>query len=130
MKTCMFRALRRLQAFTLAGVIGFATPAAVALAQGSQGGGNQAGSSQGGKSETSAAASKSSTVGGVVVQSPHKRNMIPPEKRAAFDAEAAKQKSWQKYRSATPSPTPGGAPGVSATARTKGYPGLHSVDSN
>jgi hypothetical protein len=65
----------------------------------------------------------------VVVQAPPKISSIPANKRAALDAEAAKRKAWQKYRSATPAPTSASTPtaGVSASERAEDYPGLHAL---
>ena len=96
-----------------------AAPASVALAQGSQGQ----------KSESSAAASKPGSVGGVVVQAPPKLKGVPPDKKAAMDAEAARRKHWTKYRKTTPLPASAApAPAtVSAAARAENYPGLHDL---
>jgi hypothetical protein len=81
--------------------------------------------------ESGAAASKRGAVGGVVVKAPQRRNRIPPDKKSALDAEAAKHEAWRKYRAATPAPTPTtAAPGSTpASARTENYPGLHSLGS-
>jgi hypothetical protein len=120
MKSRIFRATLLLQAITVAGVIGFAAPASVALAQGSQGA----------KSESSAAASKPGSVAGVVVQAPPKLNRIPPAKKAALDAEAAKRKAWKKYRDTTPTATARGSASAGASAQAENYPGLHSLVSH
>jgi hypothetical protein len=122
MTSCIFRATLLLQAITAAGVIGFAAPASVALAQGNQGQ----------NAESGAAASKPGSVGGVVVQAPPKPSSIPPDKKAAFDAEAARRKAWQKYRGTTPTPTATTAAtaGVSASTRAEDYPGLRSLASH
>lgn len=117
MKTCTVRATLLLQAIAVAGVIGFAAPASVALAQ----------DSPNAKSGRSAAASKPSSVGGVVVEAPSKRDTIPPKKKAALDAAAAKRKAMQKYRNAAPVATVGQNAGVSAEARAGNYPGLRSA---
>jgi hypothetical protein len=122
MKSCIFRATLLVQAVAVAGAIGFAAPASVALAQGSQGG----------KSESKAAASKSGSVAGVVVEAPPKLDRIPPAKKAALDAEAAKRKTWKKYRSAAPAATSAAAATATTTAsaRAENYPGLHSLASH
>jgi hypothetical protein len=122
MKSCMFRAALLLPAIAVAGVIGLAAPGSVALAQ----------ASQGGKNESDAAASKPGGVAGVVVQAPPKLNRIPPAKKAALDAEAAKRKTWQKYRTTTPStPAHGTEPAsTTAAARAENYPGLHDLGSH
>jgi hypothetical protein len=128
MKSCILRANLVLQTIVLAGTIGFAAPASVSLAQGSQGHGSQ---SQ--KSKSSAVASKPpGSVSGVVVQPAPKGNKIPPAKRTALDAEAAKRKAWQSYRdSPTPASAPASAsPGMSASARAENYPGLHDLPSH
>jgi len=120
MKSCIFRVPLLLQAITIAGAIGFAAPASVALAQGSQGE----------KSERSAAASKPGSVAGVVVQAPPRLNRIPPDKKPALEAEAAKRKAWQKYRKTTPAPTAPAAAAAGASAQAENYPGLHSLASH
>lgn len=128
MKSCIFRARPLLRAIVAAGAIGFVAPASVALAQVGQGQGGQSH-----KSESSAAASKrSGSVSGVVVQPAPNLNKIPPAKKAALDAEAAKRKAWQTYRNTTaPASAPGRAtPGMSASAQTENYPGLRSLPSH
>jgi hypothetical protein len=122
MRACAFRVRLCLQAIAVVAAIGFAAPASVAFAQ----------PHQAGKAKPAAPASKANDVTGVVVQAPRKPDAIPPHKRAAFDAEAAKQKAWQDYRSAPPTPTatatasarPGHSP------KTGNYPGLHSLTSH
>jgi hypothetical protein len=47
--------------------------------------------------------------------------VIPPEKKAAFDNEAAKAETWRKYREATPPLSDG------TLGQAKGYPGLQSL---
>jgi hypothetical protein len=98
----------------------------VALAQSSQD--HQASQAQ--KSESSAAASKPGSVSGVVVQAPPKLDRIPPDKKAALDAEAAKGKAWKKYRNTTPPATVTAKAGVGASSRAENYPGLHTLDSH
>jgi hypothetical protein len=88
----------------------------VAIAQGGDGG----------KSAGRAAASTSGDVPGVVVQGRPKPNAISPNKRAVVDKEAAKRRTWQKYR-ATTAATPTRTIGVSAEARAGNYPGLHTL---
>jgi hypothetical protein len=103
----------------VAGAIGLASPASVALAQ----------AGHGGKSASSDAASRLGAVSGVVVQAPSKTSRMPPDKKAALDAEAAKRKAWKKYRTTTPAPMPASMPtaGMSASARAENYPGLHTL---
>lgn len=114
MKSCISRTALLLQAIAVAGAIGLAWPASVALAQGGQ--------SE--RSQSGAAASKPGSVAGVVVQAPHRRPRIPPDKAAAFDVEAAKRQAWNRYRKSTP-PASAGAMG-----QLKDYPGLRSLDSH
>ena len=115
MRSCAFRLL----VIIVAGATGFAAPASVGLAQ----------DSEGGKRPSGAAASDPHTVSGVVVHAPPKPHKIPPEKRAAFDAEAAKRKAWTTYRATPPARTGGGKlPG--ASPQTENYPGLHTLGSH
>jgi hypothetical protein len=117
MTSCISPPKLLLRVIVVAGAIGSAAPASVALAQGSHGG----------KSASSAAASKPGSVAGVIVQAPPKSNKIPPEKKAGFDAEATKRKAWQKYRATIPAPRPVLTAGASASARAENYPGLHTL---
>jgi hypothetical protein len=107
----------------MAGALGVAAPS-VALAQGAPAA----------KSESHAAASKPGGVAGVVVQAPPKTTRIPPDKKAAFDAAAAKRKAWKRYRATTPTPTvAAGATSPAsetAAARAENYPGLHTLGSH
>jgi len=115
MKSSIFQATLILPAIAVAGAIGFAAPASV-----------QAGQSA--KSASSAA--EPATVHGVVVQAP-KPNGIPPEKKAALDAQAAKRKAWTKYRTAPTATATSAAPGTtSASTRAGNYPGLHDLASH
>jgi hypothetical protein len=120
MKSSIFQATLLLPAIAVAGAIGFTAPASVAWAQ----------AGHGAKSEGSAPASAPTTVPGVVVQAP-KPNGIPPEKKAALDAKAAKRKAWNRYRKTTPTATSTtAAPGTaSASTRAGNYPGLHDLGS-
>ena len=121
MKSSIFQATLLLPAIAVAGAIGFAAPASVAWAQ----------DGQGAKGASSAAESEPATVPGVVVQAP-KPNGIPPEKKAALDAKAAKRKAWTNYRKTAPAPTATtAAPGTaSASSRAGNYPGLHDLESH
>lgn len=123
MRSCMSWTGLRLGAIVVAGAIGLASPASVALAQASHGGD----SANSAKSASSTPASKPGSVSGVVVQAPPK-SKIPPDKRAAFDAEAAKRKAWQAYRGGAPVAKPTMTTGVSASARAENYPGLHTLN--
>jgi hypothetical protein len=121
MKAWMFRATPLFRAITLAAVISVAAPASVALAQDSQGG-----QSASGTADPQPAGSKPEDVSGVVVEAPKKLDTIPPAKRAAFDAEAAKRKASTTYRSAPPTATAAaGAAGTAPAGSQAGtYPGL------
>lgn len=118
MNSCRSPATLLLRVIAVAGAIGLASQASEALAQ----------AGPDGKTASSAAASKPGTVSGVTVQAPPKTR-IPPGKKAALDAEAAKRKAWKTYRATTPAPTPASTPtaGVSASARAENYPGLHTL---
>lgn len=120
MTSCIFRAPQLIRAITVAGAIGLAAPASMALAQ----------ASQGEKNESSAAAPKPGSVGGVVVQAPPKLNSIPPAKKAALDAAAARRKAWQKYRTTTPAPTAATGADAGAPPQAENYPGLHNMASH
>ncbi|MEO6339735.1 MAG: hypothetical protein ABIO39_06845 [Caulobacteraceae bacterium] len=99
-----------LPGIVLAGLIGVTLPASVAVAQVSQTPNAQA----------VAPAQDTPSVSGVVVQAPPKLPQIPPDKKAAFDEEAAKQEAWKKYRESFP-------PMSDGTLGIKDYPGLHSL---
>jgi hypothetical protein len=119
MKPSISPAALLFRVIAVAGAIGMASPASVALAQ----------ARHGGKSASSVAASRPGVVSGVVVQAPSKTSRMPPDKKAALDAEAAKRKAWKKYRTTTPAPMPASMPtaGMSASARAENYPGLHTL---
>ena len=120
MKSSILQATLILPAIAVAGAIGFAAPASVAWAQAGQ------------SAKSASSAAEPATVHGVVVQAP-KPNGIPPEKKAALDAKAAKRKAWNKYRTG-PAPTAtatSAAPGTtSASTRAGNYPGLHDLASH
>src|SRR5690349_14803921 len=78
-----------------------------------------------GNSASSPAASKPGSVPGVVVQARPKPSTIPPKKKAALDAQAAKRKAWQDYRAGTAA-TPARSAGASAEALAENYPGLRN----
>jgi hypothetical protein len=102
--------------------IGFAIPASTAVAQASQDTKTQDTKAQGDNSKSGAAASTPGSVGGVVV--PGRRRTlptVPADKKAAYDAEAAKAEAWKKYRKSMP-PASAGTIGQAAD-----YPGLNSL---
>jgi hypothetical protein len=67
-------------------------------------------------------ASNQDSVSGVVVQAPSQAGPpIPPDKKAAFDAEVAKQEAWKRYRQSTPPASAG------TIGQSDDYPGLRSL---
>ena len=119
MKSILLRAALLGPAITLAGVAGFALPSSMAAAQV-----NQGEASPGEKTGDAAAAQQPGSVGGVVVEAPRppsKLREIPPDKKAAFDAEAAKSEAWQRYRQSRP-PLSAGTLG-----QADDYPGLQTL---
>lgn len=121
MKSSIFQASLILPALVVAGAIGFAAPASVGWAQ----------AGQGAKTGSGPTTSAPATVPGVVVQAP-KPDKIPPAKKAALEAQAAKRKSWNTYRKAAPTAAvTTAAPGTaSASSRAENYPGVHDVASH
>lgn len=113
----MFRTAVLLPAIAVAGAIGFALPASVAVA--SQGDKTQSEKTQG---DAAASKSKPASVGGVVVQGSRRRlNTVPPDKAAAFDDEVAKSESWKRYRKSTPPAS------ASTLEQGKDYPGAQNL---
>src|SRR4051794_22119846 len=102
MKSIMLPAALLVPAMTLAAVAAVALPWSMAAAQVSQGEARrgdvrQGEVSQAEKAGDAAAAAQPGSVGGVVVQAPRppsKLGEIPPDKKAAFDEEAAKNEAW------------------------------------
>ena len=80
-------------AFLAVGVLGLALTGSAACAQTDH-------------KDAAAGAANQSNTGAVVIQAPRPRPAvgvgIPPDKVAAFDAEAAKNEAWQAYRTSTP----------------------------
>jgi len=110
MKSGLLRTTLLLSAITLAGAL----PSSMALAQ----------ASQGETAKDDEAAAKPASVGSVVIQAPRPQSKlqdIPPDKKAAFDEEAAKQEAWKRYRENTPPAADG------VLGQAKGYPGLQSL---
>lgn len=104
-----------LRAIVIPAAIALAWPASVALAQ----------ANPGAKSASSAAPAKEQAVPGVVVQAPSKSSKIPPQKRAAYEREAAKRKAWKNYRAGGASPSGKASDaGASASTYAENYPGL------
>ena len=70
-----------------------------------------------------APAAQPSSVEGVTVNARARTDLgrIPPEKKAAFDAEAATDKAWRDYRRSTPPLT------NNPNDDSKDYPGLQSL---
>lgn len=114
MKSGMLRITLFLPAIAFAGATGLSLAPSMAAAQ----------AVQGEKAEERAADSKSASVGGVIVQAPRpesKVQQIPPDKKAAFDEEAAKDEAWKRYRKSTPPLSDG------TLGQAKDYPGLQSL---
>jgi hypothetical protein len=113
MNSFTLRTALLLPAIAVAGAIGFALPASVAVAQ----------ASHSEKTASGAEAKKPGSVGGVTVQGRRRSQLhrIPPDKAAAFDDEAAKSEAWKKYRKSTP-PAAAGTLG-----QAEGYPGAQSL---
>ena len=122
MKSCIFRLGPRLLVVTVVGAIGLAAPVSAAFAQAAQ----DSKGTQDSKPKSNTAASTPDSVSGVIVEAPAPLDKrIPPDKRAAFDAEAANKEAWTTYRAtAAPAPAPKG-PG--ASPQTENYPGLREV---
>lgn len=119
MKSGMLRITLFLPAIAFAGAIGLSLRPSTAVAQAAQAQG-----AQGEKAEEQAAGSKPASVGGVIVQAPRpesKVQQIPPDKKAAFDEEAAKDEAWKRYRKSTPPLSDG------TLGQAKDYPGLQSL---
>jgi len=104
-----------------AGALALMLPAPMAQAQAAPAPG-QATAGQAG-ADVRPAAATSSTLPGVTVEAPPRPEhpVIPPDKKAAFDNEAAKAETWRKYREATPPLSDG------TLGQAKGYPGLQSL---
>lgn len=111
-----------LRRFAAVGALGLALSASMAHAQ-TNAGDNGAGASNQNKGDSGAGASSQGSVPGVVVQAPRRPDNppIPPDKRAAFDAEAAKDEAWRRYHQSTPSASEG------TIGQAKDYPGLQSL---
>ena len=113
MKSDILRKPAFLAAIALAGAIGLTLPSMA-----------QAQNNQTDRAEDDAAAAKPASVGGVTVQAPRpesKLGQIPPDKKAQFDDEAAKQEAWKTYRKSTP-------PLSDRTLeQSKDYPGLQTL---
>jgi len=129
MKSWIFRLGPRLLAVTVVGAIGLAAPVSAAFAQAAapdSKGTPASKATQDSKPKSTTAASTPDSVSGVIVEAPvplDKR--IPPEKRAAFDAEAADKEAWTKYRATA---APASAPqGPGASPQTENYPGLREL---
>jgi hypothetical protein len=109
----------------LAGVLGLALPASMALAQGDRGNNPAAStnSNQAASGNAGADASDPNSVSGVVVPGARRPESppIPADKKAAYDAEVAKEEAWRRYRKSMP-------PASDSTIdQAKDYPGLRSL---
>ena len=115
---------------TLAAVsaLGLALSASTALAQSNKGdsGNNGSGAptqNKGGAQDSGAVAPNQDAVSGVVVEGARRPDNppIPADKKAAFDAEVAKEEAWRRYRQSTPPASAG------TIGQADDYPGLRSL---
>lgn len=108
-----YKARRRL-ALLAVGALGLALTGSAAWAQADH--------------QDGAAGANQSNTGAVVVQAPRSHPAvsvgIPPDKVAAFDAEAAENEAWQTYRTSAPPLDTG------TLDLTKDYPGLRTYFPN
>jgi hypothetical protein len=125
MTVCLRRTAERLAALALAAVLGATASTSSALAQGASSG--QA--AQAGKAKPAHPASKSTSVPGVVVQPRPQPSKVPPDKKAALDAQAAKRKAWANYRTTTPTATAHGRGKPGSSPDPGNYPGLSNLGS-
>jgi hypothetical protein len=118
MKPCISRGTPRPWKLAAAGALGLALSAPAASAQTPS---DQA--DRTGDDVRPAAAPNDASLPGVIVPGPQRPDhpVIPPDKKAAFDNEAAKAETWRKYRQATPPLSDG------TLGQAKGYPGLQSL---
>jgi hypothetical protein len=109
----------------VAGALGLTLSASTALAQTNNGAGetSAAGASNQNKSDSKAGASDPNSVSGVVVpgQRRPENPPIPADKKAAYDAEVAKEEAWRRYRKSMPPAT------ESTIGQAKDYPGLRTL---
>lgn len=114
MKAHTSRTVLFVHAAAMAGAMALALSGAPVLAQSGQASPNGA---------TAGPTKPAGDVSGVVVQAPRRRAKfpIPPDKKAAYDAEAAKSEAWKTYRKSTPPAAAG------PLAESKDYPGLQEL---
>ena len=114
-----------LRSLAAVGALGLALSASAALAQGDRGN-NPAASANANSGVTPAPpanATDPNSVSGVVVpgQRRPENPPIPADKKAAYDAEVAKEEAWRRYRKSMP-------PASDSTIdQAKDYPGLQSL---
>jgi hypothetical protein len=125
MKPCILRKPPFLRTLAAVGAVGLALSGSMALAQTSPGDTAPAAAnpSKTDSGDGATAAPNQSSVSGVVVQAPRPQVSppIPADKKAAFDAEVAKEEAWRRYRQSTPPASEG------TIGQAKDYPGLRSL---
>ena len=116
------RKLPSLRTLAVVGAMGVTLAASMALAQTSKDD-SGAGASNQNKSGSAAGPSNTDSVSGVVVQAPPRPDhpQIPPDKKAAYDAEVAKAEAWKSYRQSIPPLSDG------TIGQSKDYPGLQNL---
>jgi hypothetical protein len=113
-----------LPTLVVAGALGLALTASSALAQaGGNRGNNPAASANPNQGDSGASSANPDSVSGVVVPGQRRPTNppIPADKKAAYDAEVAKEEAWRRYRKSMP-------PASDSTIdQAKDYPGLQSL---
>jgi len=113
-----------LRTLAAVGALGLALSASSALAQGGgDRGNNPAASANPNQGDSGAGPSTQDSVSGVVVPGQRRPTNppIPADKKAAYDAEVAKEEAWRRYRKSMP-------PASDSTIdQAKDYPGLRSL---
>jgi hypothetical protein len=117
-----------LRTLAAAGAVGLAMAASMALAQTNTSGSGDSGAgaanpNKGGGAGAAAGAPAPGSVSGVTVEAPPRPDhaQIPPDKKAAYDAEVAKAEAWKSYRGSLPPLSDG------TFGQAKDYPGAQSL---
>jgi hypothetical protein len=116
------RKLPSIRTLAVVGVLGLALPAPVAMAQTSKDD-SGAGAANQNKGDSAAGPANPGSVSGVIVEAPPRPDhpQIPPDKKAAYDAEVAKAEAWKSYRQGIPPLSDG------TIGQSKDYPGLQNL---